>query len=47
MTNRHDEESIRKILLVMLAVPGTLWATSCLFLVFIGRGSYCTTAETG
>ena len=37
ITARNDEESIRHLLMVMLAVPGALWATSCLFLVFIGR----------
>ena len=34
--NRNDKEAVRQLLLAAVAVPGALWGTSCLFLVFIG-----------
>ena len=36
ITNRNDKEAVRQLLLAAVAVPGALWGTSCLFLVFIG-----------
>ena len=35
--NRNDKEAVRQLLLAAVAVPGALWGTSCLFLVFIGN----------
>ena len=34
---RNDKEAVRQLLMAAVAVPGALWATSCLFLVFIGE----------
>ena len=34
---RNDKEAARQLLMAAVAVPGALWATSCLFLVFIGQ----------
>jgi len=36
VVTRNDKEAVRQLLMAAVAVPGALWATSCLFLVFIG-----------
>ena len=40
MTELRDKEAVRQLLLAAVAVPGALWATSCLFLVFIGQNHH-------